>query len=197
MIKAAFKDADILKMTALELYRHHFALFHVLYTMQNEYVKDGKYLYVHFMRTGVFDYPDISECAYFDTVTMSFCRNPVVSGGQHCALHNEQLGDDRLESLSLKYFYLDAENYAKLDSVTAESLLSGAWEILSSGFSLDDAYRSLGLHGHENLRTVKMRFRDLCKKYHPDQGGDKDKFMTVNRAYRMVSKWLEQSGSLS
>jgi len=42
MIKAAFSDADIIKMPSIELYRLHFALFHILYTLQNEYVSDGK-----------------------------------------------------------------------------------------------------------------------------------------------------------
>ena len=196
MIKAAFSDADIIKMPAIELYRLHFALFHILYTLQNEYVSDGKYLHVHFMGTGVFDYPS-DTCAYFDEKTMSFCGHPVSVGQAHCTIHTEQLGDDKLESLSLKYFYLDKSNYDKLDSVTAESLLSGAWEVLSAEFSLNDAYLALGLHGHENAKTVKMKFRELCKEHHPDQGGDRDEFMNVNRAYRMIVKWLENSSHLT
>jgi len=197
MLKTAFKDITILGMPAVELYRLHFALFHKLYTMQNEYVNEGKYLHIHFMSTGVFEYPEKGRCAYFNENTMSFCSIPVSEGSEHCALHSEQLGDSALESISIKYFYLDKANYDKLDSVSAESLLSGAWEILSSNNSINDAFLTLGLHGHENLATVKMRFRELCKRYHPDQsGGNKDKFMDVNRAYRFVTKWMEQSEPL-
>jgi hypothetical protein len=197
MLKAAFRDITILGMPAVELYRMHFALFHKLYSMQNEYVNEGKYLHVHFMRTGVFRYPEKGLCAYFNEDTMSFCNMPASAGSEHCAVHSEQLGDSALESISLKYFYLDKANYDKLDSVSAESLLSGAWEILSSDNSINDAYLTLGLHGHENLATVKIRFRELCKQYHPDQSdGDKDKFMDVNRAYRFITKWMEQSDPL-
>lgn len=196
MIKAAFPDASIIGMEAVELYRLHFALMNYLYKLQNEYVNTGKYLHVHFMRTGVFDYP-ADGCAYFDEQSMSFCGHSVAEDRHHCIAHSEQLGDDRLESLSLKYFYLDKSNFDKLDGVTAESLLSGAWEVLSSEFSLNDAYLALGLSGHENLKTVKMRFRDLCKEHHPDQGGDRDRFMNINRSYRMVTKWLEDSKNLS
>ena len=197
MLKIAFTDLDIIGMPALELYRLHFALFHTLYTLQNEYVDDRKYLHVHFMRTGVFDYPAHDRCAYFNDETMTFCGHTNIKSSNHCSHHSEQLGDDAIESLSLKYFYLDKRNYDKLDSVTAESLLSGAWEILSSENSLNDAYLTLGLHGHENSRTVKMRFRELCKKYHPDNGGDRDKFMDINRSYRLINKWLQEATNLT
>ncbi|PLX66216.1 MAG: hypothetical protein C0603_12470 [Denitrovibrio sp.] len=197
MMKMVFDDIDIISMPAIELYRLHFALFHALYTLQNEYVNDGKYLHIHFMQTGVFDYPADNKCAYFDKETMTFCGQANIDNSSHCALHSEQLGDDAIESLSLKYFYLDKQNYDKLDSVTAESLLSGAWEILSSENSLNDAYLALGLHGHENSQTVKIRFRELCKKYHPDNGGDRDKFMDINRSYRLIIKWLKEATSLS
>jgi len=196
LMKKLFKDIDIVRMPAVELYRFHFALFHTLYKLQNEYVEKGKYLHAHFMRIGVFDYPEKGKCAYFHDDTMTFCGHDVANGAQHCPLHSEQLGDASVESLSLKYFYLDKENYDRLDSVTAESLLSGAWEILSSDNSLDDSYRKLGLHGHENSQTVKIRFRELCKKHHPDQGGNVDLFMDINRAYRFVIKWLENSTTL-
>lgn len=198
MLKAAFGDINIIGMPAVELYRFHFALFHKLYAMQNEYVKENKYLHVHFMCTGVFQYPEKDKCAFFDGGSMAFCSQPVAKDSEHCTQHSEKLGDSALESISIKYFYLDKENYEKLDSVSAESLLSGAWEILSSDNSLADSYLTLGLHGHENLATVKMRFRELCKKYHPDQSdGDNDKFMDVNRAYRFITKWMEQSKPLN
>jgi hypothetical protein len=197
MLKAAFNAVDIINMPAVELYRLHFALFHTLYHMQNEYAHTGKYLHVHFMRTGLFDYPPADKCAYFDDDKMSFCCAPVDDDSNHCTPHSEQLGDSALESISLKYFYLDKTNYDKLDSVTAENLLSGAWEVLSSENSMDDAYRTLGLHGFENIRTVKIRFREMCKKYHPDQGGCQDKFMDINRSYRMITSWLQQTASLN
>ncbi|ADD67754.1 heat shock protein DnaJ domain protein [Denitrovibrio acetiphilus DSM 12809] len=197
MLKTSFSDISITGMPAVELYRLHFALFHKLYKLQNEYAEIGKYLHVHFMRTGVFDYPGKGQCAYFHDETMSFCGEAVADGSEHCALHNELLGDTAVESISLKYFYLDGKNYDRLNSVTAESLLSGAWEILSSENNLDDSYRTLGLYGHENSRTVKTRFHELCKKHHPDQGGNVEKFMNINRAYRFVIKWLEDSAQLS
>lgn len=198
MLKTAFNDIVILNMPAIELYRLHFALFHLLYKLQDEYVRMGKYLYIHFMRTSVFDYPEIGECTFFDEADTSFCKHETADGERHCRLHMDKLGTGSLESLSQKYFYLDETNFDKLDSVTAESLLSGAWEILNSDFSINNAYLNLGLHGHENIQTIKkMRFRDLSKKHHPDNGGDKDKFMTINRSYRMLIKWLEEAHNLS
>ncbi|PLX66441.1 MAG: hypothetical protein C0602_12350 [Denitrovibrio sp.] len=196
VLRAAFPGTEIMGMEAVDLYRIHFALFHKLYMLQNEYIKEGKYLHVHFMRTGVFNYPEDS-CAFFNENTMSFCCQEIADGQSHCELHTEQLGDDKLESLSQKYFYLDTRNYDKLDSASAESLLSGAWEVLSSEYSLNDAYATLGLSGHENIKTIKIRFRELCKKYHPDHDGDRDKFMDINRSYRMITKWIKDSEIIS
>jgi len=197
MLKAAFGDIDIVGMPAVELYRLHFALFHKLYSLQNEYCEKGRYLHVHFMKTELFDYPKKGKCAYFEDSVKGFCREDIQENSSHCEHHTEILGDEALESLSLKYFYLDAENYKKLDSVTAESLLSGAWEILSGKDSLEDAYLKLGLRGYENDKTVKLRFRELCKIEHPDYGGCRERFIDINRAYRLITRWQKSSEAIS
>lgn len=33
---------------------------------------------------------------------------------------------------------------------------------------------------------IKKAWRELCKKHHPDKGGDKDEFLKINHAYNMI-----------
>ncbi len=52
----------------------------------------------------------------------------------------------------------------------------------------------LDLHPPVNIETVKARFRELAKRYHPDVNhGDKaaeEKFKKINEAYRTVMEFL-------
>ena len=46
----------------------------------------------------------------------------------------------------------------------------------------------LGLTSVADETDVKKRFRDLAKKYHPDTGGDPEKFIKLMNIYRELTK---------
>jgi len=56
-----------------------------------------------------------------------------------------------------------------------------------------EAIEFLGLIGLENKEMVRERYLTLSKKYHPDkEGGDREKFQQLNRAYELVTLYMEQ-----
>jgi len=48
-------------------------------------------------------------------------------------------------------------------------------------------YKILGIDKDASKDEIKKSFRELSKKYHPDVGGDEDKFKEINEAYSILS----------
>lgn len=51
---------------------------------------------------------------------------------------------------------------------------------------MGDPYAVLGVEPDADESVVRQRYRSLMKEYHPDQGGSREAFMRVRRAYKAV-----------
>lgn len=49
-----------------------------------------------------------------------------------------------------------------------------------------DYYKILGIPKNASADDVKRAFRELAHKYHPDKGGDAEKFKEINEAYQVL-----------
>jgi DnaJ-domain-containing protein 1 len=66
-----------------------------------------------------------------------------------------------------------------------------SWQ--ESGLTTADVYNPellslLGLPPYAEAREIKSRFRELAKKYHPDLGGDSDRFIELMSIYERLTK---------
>ncbi len=50
-----------------------------------------------------------------------------------------------------------------------------------------DYYKTLGIDKKASKDDIKKAFRNLAHKYHPDKGGDAEKFKEINEAYSVLS----------
>ena len=51
---------------------------------------------------------------------------------------------------------------------------------------MNNPYKILGLKKDASDNEIKAAYRKLSKKYHPDHGGDKDKFNEICQAYKIL-----------
>lgn len=60
--------------------------------------------------------------------------------------------------------------------------------------SLDrqDPYRELGVSPLDSEATIRERYRELARRYHPDRGGDAEAMRRLNAAYERVLTHREQ-----
>jgi len=189
LLRIAFPDIDIVRCSTLELYQHHFVLFHLLYQFQEDFVEKGQYLRVHFMRTQLLNYPEPSYCRFFDEIYHRFCNDPCDPESGYCHFHKRLVGDTELDALSIRYFYKDINNYYKLDEKTAELFVKGTWEILSNYDLYKESFSLLGISETNDLTRIKKSYRNLAKQYHPDRGADSaEQFYKINSAYQLLMR---------
>lgn len=195
LLKVAFQNNDIMKGDNLSLYQKHFVLFYTLYKLQDQYYKINKYLYVHFMRTQLLDYPEKGYCKYYNEDTSSFCNTKIEQDKNYCDFHLEKIGTKEIELLSTKYFYYDIENYNRLDENTVELFINGTWELISKYNNIKESFKIMELSECYDIELIKKQFKILAKRYHPDLGEKNHKrFNEINRAYRFLLKAISFMG---
>jgi len=189
LLHIAFPDMNITRCSTLELYQHHFVLFHILYQLKDYYFQMNQYLRVHFMRIQLLNYPETGHCRYFDDVYQKFCSARCDNEFQYCEFHKRLVGETELDRQSMRYFYLDTSNYYKLDEKTAELFIKGTWEILSNYDLYKESFKILGLSETNDINRIKKQYRKLVKQYHPDKSGESaEQFYPVNNAYQLLMR---------
>ncbi|KPA10042.1 heat shock protein DnaJ domain-containing protein [Candidatus Magnetomorum sp. HK-1] len=189
LLRIAYPDINIVQCNTLELYQHHFILFHHLYHLQEKFAQKGQYLHVHFMRTQVLDYPAPGHCRFFDELYHKFCNESCDSSGNYCAFHRRKVGETELDALSIRYFYLDINNYYKLDEKTAELFVKGTWEILANYDLYKESFNILKISETSDIGHIKRSFRKLAKEHHPDHGAESaERFYKINNAYQLLMR---------
>jgi len=54
-----------------------------------------------------------------------------------------------------------------------------------------EALEVLGILSYSSANEVKKRYLKLSKIYHPDKGGDKEKFEKINKAYKIINEYIK------
>jgi hypothetical protein len=187
LFKIAFPQSMISGADPLELYQNHFLLFHILYLLQEDLYLENKYLHIHFMRTSLVDYPGAGMCRFYDEYAGRFCGEGCRERENYCVYHLEIVGENEIEELSARYFYLDKENFYGLNRKTAEAFIRGTWETLRYYNDYKESFRILDLPESADIDMIKKKFRALAKEYHPDLGAiSHERFNEINRAYRLL-----------
>jgi len=83
-------------------------------------------------------------------------------------------------------FYMDEGNFTNITADQVGALLDGFWKQFGAYMQEDEAFAVLGLPVSSSAADIRQRFRELASRYHPDRGGDPQRFIEVRRAYESL-----------
>ncbi|RLK48238.1 DnaJ-like protein [Alkalispirillum mobile] len=143
------------------LFRTHFLLFHCLYRLRQRLRRQGEDLQIHCTRIGL-------TCG------------PAPGGGN----------PDRRQSLSapdpLAAYYLDLDHLAEADLASVEAMLADGWRRVTRVDQRDAALAELELSEPVTDEEIRLQYRRLVMRHHPDRGGDKARMQQVVKAMEQL-----------
>ncbi len=150
-------------LDSLTLFRAHFLLFHLLYRLQDRWFFESRgWLSIH--------------TTDIHLLEMEFVANSAEGSRQ-----------DLLEDYPLKSYYLDYSEFLNTQEDDVLSLLDDFWRRMA-GYPIHaigqdvilKSQQTLGLEDQIlSMQSVKLQFRSLCQKHHPDKGGDPQVFRQI------------------
>ena len=148
---------DFLSQPALphELFQAHFFLFHSLYLLSEDLLKQKKHL--------------------LDIYTLKIQLLPYQSGENALQVDSK-----------LKNYYLDFNNLENTSEEDVYDLLASFWNKYNKMDSREEALAILGLKDPVNDETIKIEYRRLVMKNHPDRGGDTEQLQKINDALTLL-----------
>lgn len=110
----------------------------------------------------------------------------------HIQLHPvEERNISSLDTLAtldpLREYYLDWSEFEKSSSVYVRRLLNGFWSRYFADDRVLEAWSVLELEPGAAPDSVRLAYRRLAARHHPDRGGDAERFRRVREAYELLT----------
>ncbi|MBL7005272.1 MAG: DnaJ domain-containing protein [Gammaproteobacteria bacterium] len=138
------------------LFQHHFFLRFTLYTLQQQYAEEGKW--------------------QLEITPVKIIKQPFLKSTNSIPMLADPLRD----------YYLDLSNLNKETELTIQSMLDNFWVALAKYQHQPSALAILGLVGNESATEKKQRYKRLLQLYHPDKGGNAEKFSEIQQAWKQL-----------
>jgi DnaJ-domain-containing protein 1 len=149
-----FHDSNL--SDELILYRIHFLLFHLLYTLQDRLrATEGEDLEIHCLNIQL--KPWSSQDNSIPTVV------------------------DPMRS-----YYMEIERLETVQRHEVQNMISSFWQQLQQQEGRDNALAELGLVDPVGQEEIKKQYRKQAKDHHPDRGGDPDRFLRLAAAVEIL-----------
>lgn len=152
----------------LELFRSHFLLFHILYRLEEKWIKSHqRYLTIDVLNIQLLERAEIDD--FKET------NNP--------ELFN-----------ALRHYYLNYEEFLNTQEQDVIELLDSFWQGFGQIHSQDEiqlSQQTLELGNHPTQQEIKTQFRKLSQKHHPDKGGDNEVFKQLVKAREILLSTYE------
>ncbi|WP_432697272.1 DNA-J related domain-containing protein [Marinobacterium sp. YM272] len=92
------------------------------------------------------------------------------------------LADDQ----PLRDYYLDWQEFENSSSDYVRRLLDGFWQRYMNDDRRSDALSTLALESDASDAQIRIAYRRMAARHHPDRGGDADQFRRVREAYELL-----------
>ena len=144
----------------LALFRLNWMMMNALYQLQLDFLDDGLLLNISTLDIYLESLPDTQRSATQQAISQQALRN----------------------------YYLDWQNFSETTLEEVQAILDGVWQDYISTDQQAMAYQTLGLEPTKDSRLIRITYRKLANQYHPDKGGDPDRFMAIREAYEVLKK---------
>ena len=146
--------------TPLSLFQTHFLVFNGLYQLQRELAERGdKYLEINPLCIRLLSMSDQCE------------GNAVIESS-----------DEKVRA-----YYLDMTRLSKTNEEDVNDMLDRFWKQYSASKDRLAALDMLNLSDPVNYDSIKKRYRELVKEFHPDRGGEKVRLQEINEAMDVLN----------
>jgi hypothetical protein len=181
-----FSSLDRLPHETGELFRHHFTLYHMLYSHKLSLARTGLYLHLDPMRVRLVPYPPQGSCFHYDAQRGAFCA--ARCSGPYCPAHEGRYRADSARPAFdlLCDFYSNEENISFGESRLLERLMKGVMVYAFRKGEIDYALKVFGITD-PSKKKIAERYRVLALRHHPDRNrGDDSRMKELNRAYQVL-----------
>lgn len=147
------------------LFQVHFTLYNALYRLQNKGLANKQF--------------------YLDILPTRIVLEPY----KEASIDSQQISIDN----KLKQYYLDWRNFSETTEDELNDMLNNFWQLLEgkqNQMMLTPYLSALSFEKMPEMEQLKSRYRTLSLLHHPDKGGDKTTFATINNAFRVLKKNL-------
>lgn len=144
----------------LELFQHHFLLFHLLHGLRDR---------LRARRSG-----DIA----IHCLKIVLLPPPAGADGNLPEVFDP-----------LRAYYLDLGQLQGVERGDVEAMLDRFWTLYAGYARRDQALAVFGLRTDAGRDEVKRRYRQLAREHHPDLGGDPERFRRVREAAEHLLGW--------
>ncbi len=155
----------------LILFQSHFLLFHCLYLLQNNWRKD--------------------QHADLEISALRIKKQPLEAAVKTTQNeYNMILGDP------LAQYYLDWSHFSATSGEDIEQLLKAFWKKMIVPHQHDDLQQALAILELDKpipIDQLKVQYRHLAQRYHPDKGGDSEHFKKICQAFHQLKQNLMNS----
>lgn len=158
----------------LILFQTHFLLFHCLYLLQQRWRKN------HFGDLEI-SALSIVKCPHRPRDK----RLDVEKSTHRGHSHTLNIGDP------LAQYYLDWSHFSSTSRDDVDELLNRFWKkvFIPVEESLQDALSIFELDSPIPTPALKAQYRRLAQRYHPDKGGDSERFKKISQAFHQLKQY--------
>lgn len=154
----------------LLLFRTHFLLFHCLYRLREQWLKNGS---------------GLLNISALQIIKVALPTDVLNKGSDH-----EHSSLERADPLA--QYYLDRRHLTSTTSEDVDALLTGFWKKLSQPLTsepIEQALAVMEIVPPITIKDLKVQYRRLAQQHHPDKGGDNEHFKNICQAYHQLKQY--------
>lgn len=187
----------------LDTFKMHFVLYHYLHKLRRKLITEKSKYYIHikYIYIYILKFPEKGLCRFFNEELESFCKESVINNSEsdscYCDFHSNK---EKEKSYSIDFsdignYYLDFDNYYKMDEDGLEKTLNGVFKYVKSKSKIEESLDILSVNLDTSFDRIHERYIYLSKKYHPDinrEANSNEKYSKINSAYQVIKDFFDK-----